>query len=276
MKIVDAHHHLWEYNRIDYGWMDDSMSVLRRDYLPGELEKLLEDAGVGGTVVVQARQSLEETRWLLELAGKHEFIKGVVGWLDLCSPELDGQLQEFATHRKLMGVRHVIHDEPDDDFMLEEAFMKGVGQLAEYDLAYDLLLFPVHLSRALKLVTAFPRQRFVVDHISKPLIKDGLRQPWADDISALSDKPNVWCKVSGMLTEADHQGWKYEDFEPYLDVVLEAFGPDRLMLGSDWPVCLLAGGYKEVMEIPLRYFENLDPEDREKISYKNAMNFYKL
>ncbi len=274
--MIDAHHHLWKYNTRDYGWMDDSMSILKQDYLPGDLEAELKPAGTEGTVVVQARQSLEETRWLLELADQYSFILGVVGWIDLCSPGLKSQLEEFAAKPKLVGVRHVIHDEADDDFMLRPEFIKGMAQLEAYDLSYDLLLFPRHLQRALKLVKTFPGQRFVLDHLGKPLIKEGIMEPWRSDIARLAAHPNVWCKLSGMVTEADHKQWKYEDLLPYMKVVLESFGPDWIMLGSDWPVCRLAAEYSEVIKIVQRFIESLNIIDQEKILYRNAVDCYQL
>ena len=274
--IIDAHHHLWQFNDKDYGWMDDSMQVLKRDYLPDDLEKEIKKVGVTGTVVVQARQSLEETEWLLELSERHPFIKGVVAWVDLRSPKLEGQLERYTKHSKLVGVRHVIHDEADDDFMLRPSFVSGIEKLREYILTYDLLLFPKHLTRAIELVSMFQDQRFVLDHISKPFIKAGMMQPWKEDMQSLAAMPNVWCKISGMVTEADLGGWKYEDFVPYLEVVCEAFGTDRVMLGSDWPVCRLAGEYNQVMDIPFRYFEKIDSEIKEMILYKNAVNCYQL
>jgi L-fuconolactonase len=274
--IIDAHHHLWRFNKADYGWMDDSMEVLKRDYLPSDLEKEIGNAGVSGTVVVQARQTLEETRWLLELAGQNRFIKGVVGWVDLCSSRLERQMEEFAGHPELVGVRHVIHNESDDDFMLSDSFIKGMEMLQGYRLTYDLLLFPKHLGRAVQLVRMFPGQRFVLDHISKPFIKSGIIRPWKDDIEALAVHPNVWCKISGMVTEANPDFWKYEDFVPYMKAVVDAFGTGRIMLGSDWPVCRLAGEYREVMKIPVEYLGYLPERERKKIFYQNAIDFYQL
>jgi len=274
--IIDAHHHLWKFNNADYGWMDNSMSILKQDYLPADLEKLLDGSNVMGTIAVQARQMLEETRWLLEMAQQHPFIKGVVGWLDLCSEELNPQLDEFGENPWLVGVRHVVHDEPDDDFMLRPAFIGGMEKLVQYNLTFDLLLFPKHLQRAYELVSLFPDQKFVLDHLSKPFIKDGILDPWREEIAVLATQPNVWCKISGMLTEADHIHWKYEDFLPYLDVVVEAFGTNRIMLGSDWPVCLLAGEYHQAMDIPVRYFKDLDQLEMEKISWMNCAECYEL
>jgi len=274
--IIDAHHHLWKFNEAEYAWMDNSMSILKQDYLPADLEKQLNGSNVVGTVAVQARQNLEETRWLLEMARKHPFIKGIVGWVDLCSEKLNAQLDEFSSNPGLVGVRHVIHDEPDDDFMLRPAFIKGIEKLGRYNLTYDLLLFPKHLQRAVELASLFPEQKFVLDHISKPFIKAGILDPWKDEIAALAARTNVWCKISGMVTEADHEHWKYEDFLPFLDAVVEAFGTDRIMLGSDWPVCRLAGEYHQVMDIPVRYFSGLDSAEKEKIFRMNCMECYEL
>ena len=274
--IIDSHHHLWKYKPEDYGWMDDSMQILKKDYLPEDLEPQLKDSGVSGTVVVQARQSLEETEWLLELARENAFIQGVVAWVDLCSPRLEEQLEQYARHPKLVGIRHVIHDEPEDDFMLKPDFQRGIGQLQKHGLVYDLLLFPKHLSRARQLVKAKPEQRFVLDHLGKPLIKSGELQPWEADIKELAALPNVWCKLSGMVTEADHVSWKQEDFIPYMAVILNSFGTDRVMLGSDWPVCTLGGAYREVMKISLEFISSLNSTERKKIQYQNAIDCYQL
>ncbi|MCP4311590.1 MAG: amidohydrolase family protein [Bacteroidetes bacterium] len=274
--IIDTHHHLWSFNEADYGWMDDSMKILKRDYLPSDLQKELEKTEVSGTVVVQARQVIEETRWLLEQADANPFIKGVVGWVDLRSPELVKQLEEFAAHPKLVGVRHVIHDEADDDFMLRPAFVKGIEKLKDFNLTYDLLLFPRHLERAVELVSMFPDQHFALDHISKPDIESGSMQPWKDDIETLAAQSNVWCKISGMVTEANLDSWKYEDFVPYMKVVCEAFGNERIMLGTDWPVCRLGAEYPEVMKIPEKFFSPLSEREKENIYSQNAIDCYQL
>jgi len=274
--MIDTHHHLWKFNPDEYGWMDESMGVLKQDYLPSDLEVELVKAGVSGTVVVQARQSIEETRWLLELAEHHPFIKGVVGWFDLQSEKIGEQLDQYASHPKLVGARHVIHDEPDDDFMFRPAFLRGLELLKNYNLSYDLLLFPKHLKGATELVGLFPDQTFILDHISKPPISSGILQPWKDDLETLASRSNVWCKISGMVTEADHNRWRYEEFVPYLDTVLSAFGRERIMLGSDWPVCRLAGEYKEIMEIPLRFIEDLKEDDKIRIYRQNAIECYQL
>lgn len=274
--IIDAHHHLWKFNTGDYGWMDDSMKVLKRDYLPAELVGEIQQAGIAGTIVVQARQTMEETLWLLTMAEENPFIKGVVGWVDLRSDDLTDQLEQVGNHPKLVGIRHVIHDEADDDFMLRSAFLQGIEALKVYNLTYDLLLFPKHLGRAIELVSMFPDQRFVLDHISKPFIKSGILHPWKDDVESLATQPNVWCKISGMVTEANLESWKKGDFEPYMKVVCDAFGTDRLMLGSDWPVCKLAGEYSKVMGIPLAFIDKFNSDEKESIYSKNAIECYQL
>ena len=276
MKI-DAHQHFWLYNRTDYGWIDERMKVIRRNFLPGDLKHELKKTGMSGSVVVQARQSVEETRWLLQLAGQYDFIKGVVGWVDLTSEnELKGQLDEFCKSEKFVGVRHVVHDEPEDNFMLRDGFLKGISLLKEYKLTYDLLLFPKHLPVAEKVVSMFPEQKFVLDHISKPLIKDQIISPWKEDLSRLAEYTNVSCKLSGMVTEAEWENHKPEDFYPYLDIVFEAFGTSRLMTGSDWPVCLLAGEYADVIGIVKGYISKMSDYIREKILGMNCIEFYGL
>lgn len=276
MKI-DSHQHFWKYNTTDYGWIDDRMKILKRDWLADDLEPGLLEAGFAGSVAVQARQTPEETRWLLNLAEKHDFIKGVVGWVDLCSEDdLKRQLDEFCKSLKLVGVRHVVHEEPEDNFMLHDDFLKGISILKEYNLTYDLLLFPKHLPVARIVVSMFPEQKFVVDHISKPLIKDRVTDPWKDDIMMLSENKNVWCKLSGMVTEADWINHTPGDFLPYLDVVFKAFGPDRLMTGSDWPVCLVSREYREVINIVEDYISGMQDEVRQKILGLNCIDFYGL
>jgi L-fuconolactonase len=273
MKI-DSHQHFWHYNTSEFGWIGDNMSVLKRDFLPSDLEVALKNIGLDGSIAVQARQSLDETKWLLQLASENPFIKGVVGWVDLCSLEIESQLVEFSKNKKLVGVRHVIHDEPDDNFMARADFQYGIGLLSIFGLTYDLLLFPKHLKLATELVTRFPNQKFVLDHISKPLIKDQIIEPWKKDIIELSKRPNVYCKLSGMVTEANWSNWKPEDFKKYLDVVYTCFGEDRLMIGSDWPVCTVAGDYKNVMSIVTKFTKKLKPQAQAKILGENCQKFY--
>ncbi len=275
MKI-DAHQHFWVYNAREYAWMGPGMEILKRDYLPPELAPRLKSAGIEGTVAVQARQCLEESRWLLELADQYPIIKGVVGWVDLCSPKVDEQLAALAHLRKFRGVRHILHDEPDDRFMLREDFVRGIGRLANYGLTYDLLVLPRHLSVACELVSRFPEQLFVIDHLAKPLIKAHELPSWAANMRRLAAFPNVDCKLSGMVTEADWQHWKPADFTPYLDVVLECFGTKRLMAGSDWPVCTLAGSYEEVMQIAADYMKELSKDEQAAVRGENARRFYGL
>jgi len=275
MKI-DAHQHFWHYNPAHQVWMTDSMAGLRRDYLPDELAPLLGAIGFDGSIAVQARQMIEETEWLLQLADSHDLIKGVVGWLDLRSPALDQQLARFALHPKFVGVRHVLHDEPDDEFMLRPDFRRGIALLRAFDLTYDLLLFPKHLAVALKLVAEFPDQPFVLDHLAKPPIGEGLLSPWREDLRCLAAFPNVSCKLSGMVTEARWRQWRADDFHPYLDTVLDAFGPRRVMIGSDWPVCTLSADYPSTMNLVIDYIRQFSAAEREAILGGNCARFYQI
>ena len=256
--------------------MTDQMEVLRHDYLPADLRPLLRAAQFDGSIAVQARQMIEETSWLLKIADVRNSIKGVVGWLNLRSPNLRQRLEKYGKHPKLVGVRHVVHDEPDDNFMLLPEFRRGIAQLREFDLTYDLLLFPKHLSVAAKLVAEFPEQAFVLDHIAKPAIRDGQMSTWREDLRRLAEFPNVFCKLSGMVTEAKWGQWQPKDFHPYLDIVVRAFGTDRLMIGSDWPVCTLSGDYASTMNIVLEYAQQFAPEVREGILGGNCARFYGL
>jgi L-fuconolactonase len=275
MKL-DAHQHFWHYTSEEYGWIGSNMEILKNDHLPANLALLTRAADIEGTVAVQARQTLAETEWLLDLADQYALIKGVVGWVDLRSPELQGQLERFADHPKFCGVRHVVQDEPDDQFMLREDFVRGIGLLAEFDLTYDILIFPRHLPVACALVEKFPEQPFVLDHIAKPFIRDGKVGPWNTDIRRLAAFPNVFCKVSGMITEADWQAWQPADFQPYLDVVFEAFGPERIMFGSDWPVCTVAASYAAVVGIVADYVQPLSQAEQASVWGETAKKFYGL
>ena len=275
-KKVDAHQHFWQYNPAEHAWMTDEMAAIRRDFLPADLKPLLDRLGFDGCVAVQVRQNLEETRWLLQLAGRHEFIRGVVGWVDLCSPQLARQLEEFAGNPKLAGVRHIVQDEPDDAFMLREDFCAGIARLREFGLTYDVLIYPRQLPAAIRLVREFPHQRFVLDHIAKPLIGEGKLEPWKAGVRELAKSPNLYCKLSGMVTEARWKQWQPGDFRPYLDVVVEAFGPDRLMIGSDWPVCTLSGSYESAMGIVMDYIGQFPVEAQAGILGGNCERFYGL
>ncbi|MGC2402008.1 MAG: amidohydrolase family protein [Acidobacteriaceae bacterium] len=273
---LDSHQHFWHYDPQELAWITEGMEALKGDFLPKDLEPLLAAIHFDGCIAVQARQNLEETRWLLELAGQHSFIKGVVGWVDLRSENLREQLETFTAHPKLAGVRHVLHDEPDDRFMLLPEFRRGIAQLKEFGLAYDLLLFPKHLPFAVQLVEEFPEQRFVLDHIAKPRIAEGLISPWQGDLQRLAKFPNVYCKLSGMVTEAKWKQWRPDDFHRYLDVVFEAFGAQRLMIGSDWPVCTLSREYQPVMQIVTDYLKKLSAELQAAVLGENCLRFYRV
>ncbi|HLO60848.1 MAG TPA: amidohydrolase family protein [Bacteroidales bacterium] len=273
MKI-DSHQHFWKYNPTEYSWISNEMNVLKKDFLPGDLFTELTKYGMDSCIAVQARQCPEETRWLLELATQNDFIKAVVGWVDLCSGDVKSQLDEFTQHRKFVGVRHVVHDEPDDNFILRDDFLNGISLLKNYSLTYDLLLFPKHLPVAERLVSMFPDQPFVLDHISKPLIRHKKIHPWKEDLLRLAAHDNVFCKISGMVTENDWQRRQMEDYIPYLDIVFDAFGENRLMYGSDWPVCKVAGDYSHVLNVVERYMEKMPEGVREKIIGLNCREFY--
>ena len=273
---IDAHQHFWIYSPDEYGWIDDSMAALRRDFLPKDLKLELERSGFHGSVAVQARQTLEEARWLLELAESSPWILGVVGWVDLRSPDVRSQLKVLAQNPKLVGIRHIVQSEPDDRFLLQPDFLRGISALEEFDLAYDILIYTKHLPVAAEFVQRFPRQRFVLDHLAKPPIKSGHIDLWARGIRRLAEFPNVFCKLSGLVTEADWQHWEPEQIIPFLDVAFEAFGPDRLMLGSDWPVCLVAASYARWVEVLQAYLLRQKPEFRESVLGGNARRFWRL
>jgi L-fuconolactonase len=275
-KKIHAHQHFWQYNPDDHAWLTDEMAVLKRDFMPDDLKPLLGGLDFDGCIAVQVRQNLEETRWLLELAGRHDFIGGVVGWVDLRSADLQAQVEQFAFERKLVGVRHIVQGEPDDNFMLQEDFRRGIAGLAEFDLAYDVLIYPRQLPAAIGLVREFPYQSFVLDHIAKPAIGDAKTEAWETGLRELAKSPNIYCKLSGMVTEARWNQWQPDDFRPYLDVVFEAFGPDRLMIGSDWPVCTLSATYESAMRIVIDYVAQFAAEKEEGILGGNCGRFYGL
>ena len=273
---VDAHQHFWEYTPEEYPWMDEPLSLLKRHFLPPDLLPELMKAGLDGTVAVQARQSLEESRWLLELSDQYPAILGVVGWVDLCTTNVDDQLERFQTHPKFVGVRHVVQDEPDDSFMLRPDFQRGIQALAQHHLTYDILIYPHQLPAALALVRKFPDQPFVVDHLAKPLIGKQVIKPWCDQMAELASYPHVECKLSGMVTEATWGQWQPDDFKPYLDAVFRHFGPDRLMYGTDWPVCLLSAEYQAVHALIMNHIASFTVEEQDAIMGTNAIRFYDL
>jgi len=251
---IDSHVHFWRYSPEAYPWIDDTMSLLKRDYLPPELEPLMRAAGFDACIAVQATHTIEETEWLLSLAGEYPFIAGVVGWVDLRSPTVERELERLAAHPKAVGIRHIAQSEP-DDFLLHPDFQRGIAQLERFDLAYDLLVYTRQLPAATKLVRRFPRQRFVLDHAGKPEVRARKLEPWATHLRELARSDNVACKLSGLATEADWRSWTPEDLEPFANVTFEAFGSDRVLLGSDWPVCTLAGEYRLAASIAFRRSE---------------------
>ena len=273
---VDAHQHFMEYNAEEHVWVTDELGALKRSFLPADSASLLESIRFDGCIAVQARQMVEENDWLLRLAEAWPIIKGVVGWVDLTSPEVGIHLERYACYPKMKGFRHVITDEPDDGFLLRDDFRRGIGQLKALEMTYDLLIFPKHIPQAIRLVQENPDQKFVVDHIGNPNIRDGVMSPWDSGIAELGKYDNVFCKLSGMAFLAEWHRWNPTDFTPYLDLVFEAFGPDRLMIGSNWPVCTVSGDYAPVMNIVLNYVRQFSSETREKILGKNCCRFYSV
>jgi L-fuconolactonase len=253
MPRIDAHQHFWNYSAAEYPWIGPGMERLAADHMPADLEAVARPEGISGSIAVQARQSLAESRWLLALAGQNPFIHGVVGWVDLRSPTVAEDLAPLARHPRFVGVRHVVQDEPERRFLLGDAFVRGLRALRPFGLTYDLLLYPPQLAAAVELAALLPEQPFVLDHVAKPKVRSWRtaadRADWRREIESLARHDNVCCKLSGLVTEADWGGWRREDFRPYLDIVLNAFGPRRLMFGSDWPVCRLAAGYADVVGI---------------------------
>ncbi len=272
---IDSHQHFWSYSAREYPWIKVG-SPLERDWLPGDLEALQSPLSLEGSIAVQARQSLEESRWLLELAEKDPRILGVVGWVDLRSEDVARQLSEFSSNRRFVGVRHVVQDEPDDRFLLGADFVRGLKCLQPYGLRYDLLLFPRQLPAAVELVGQLPNQLFVLDHCAKPEVSKGTLEPWARDLARIASHPNVYCKVSGLVTEANWDDWSLESLQPYLSVVEEAFGRDRLMWGSDWPVCLLASAYERWLETARRWAAGWSAPEQDAFFGGNAARFYGL
>jgi L-fuconolactonase len=273
---LDSHQHFWRYDAREYGWIDDRMGALKRDFLPADLRPELREAAFDACVTVQVRQTLEETAWMLELAEESDFVAGVVGWVDLCSPAARAQLERFRGRGKLVGVRHIVQGEPDDRFLLRPDFGRGIALLEEFDLAYDILVYPRHLEVATEFVKRFPEQRFVLDHLAKPDIRRGEIREWASGLRALAAQPNVFAKLSGLVTEADWAGWTAAQVRPYLDVAFECFGAGRLMIGSDWPVCTVAAGYARTMAVVTDYLEGRPEGERAGVLGGNARAFWRL
>ena len=273
---IDAHHHFWRYTPAEFGWIDDAMAAIRRDFGPADLARELSAARIDGVVSVQARQSVEETRWLLELAARHAFVRGVVGWVDLRSPAVAEQLAEFAGAAKFRGVRHVVQGEADPAFLDGAEFNRGVRALRAQRLTYDVLIVARQLPAAIRFVDRHPEQVFVLDHIAKPAIRAGEVEPWRGAIRELARRPNVYCKVSGMVTEADYGRWTEAQLWPYFDTVLEAFGPRRLMVGTDWPVCLVACGYARWIALVERWVVRLSAAEQARVLGGTAVEAYQL
>jgi L-fucono-1,5-lactonase len=273
---IDSHQHFWRFNRQRDVWITDEMALLKRDFLPENLLPELKACGIDGCIAVQADQSEKETLFLLDLASRYAQIKGVVGWIDLRASELPERLQHFSGFEKLRGFRHVAQSEPDDQFLLQPDFARGIGQLADFGFTYDILIYPKQLPAATELVARFPKQRFVIDHMAKPSIRSGEFEPWSSLMRQMAGHTNVYCKISGLVTEAKWRGWRADDFKPYLDLVFEAFGCDRLMFGSDWPVCLLAGSYRDVAELIFTYISTLPRDQQNRVLGLNAIEFYRL
>lgn len=274
MKI-DSHHHLWAINDTDYVWMTEAHAVIRRDFLAAELDAVLDQSGIGGTVAVQARQMVEETGFLLNFADTNPRVRGVVGWVPLLENSGEPWLEKLSAHPKLVGVRHVVHDEPDDDFILRPDFNKGIRNLANYDLLYDILIFWKHLPQTIRFVDLHPEQPFVVDHIAKPRIEaENFDSEWAAGIRELAKRANVSCKISGMITEVRDAEWDVGLLRPYFDTVLEAFGPQRVMYGSDWPVCLLRGSYQQWFETCIELTNTMSPDEQSAFWGGNAARIY--
>ncbi|MDQ6530416.1 amidohydrolase family protein [Flavobacterium sp. LHD-85] len=274
-KRIDSHQHFWKFDPVRDSWIDETMQNIQRDFLPEDLQPLLKENQFEGCVAVQASQSEEETHFLLDLASKNDFMKGVVGWIDLRNENIGERLQFFSDQKKLKGFRHVVQGEA-DDFMFGKEFRRGISALKSFNYTYDILIFERQLPAALSLVKDFPNQKFVIDHIAKPDIKSGNIDSWKKGIEEIAKYDNVWCKISGMVTEADWKNWKPEDLKPYLDVIFENFSTDKLMYGSDWPVLNVASDYHEVVKTLEDYISKFSVEDQNKIWFENANGFYEL
>lgn len=274
--VIDSHQHFWVYEPEKHAWIDDEMKVIRKNFLPEDLKKLYQENGIDGCVAVQADQTLSETDFLLDLAEKNDFIKGIVGWVDLRASNIESVLEKYSRFPKLKGFRHVVQGEPDHNFVLRPDFLNGIAALEKYNFTYDILIFPHQLGAALELVKRFPKQKFVIDHIAKPYIKNRFYDGWATLMKAISEHPNVYCKLSGMTTEADYNNWTPQQIEPYMQLVLDSFGTKRILFGSDWPVCLVAGNYTKTKELVTHFIAKFSMEDQAAIMGDNAMQFYNL
>lgn len=273
--ILDAHQHFWHYHPSTHGWINEEMAAIREDFLPKHLLPIYQQNNVDGCVAVQADQTMHETNFLLQLAQQHEFIKGVVGWIDLQADNIEAELEHLQNFSKLKGFRHILQGE-EPSFLLQPKFLNGISTLKIFNYTYDILIYPHQLSAANELVKLNPEIKFVIDHLAKPYIKNGLIDDWAKQVKQIANYSNVYCKISGLVTEADFANWQPEIFNPYLDVLVAAFGTKRLMFGSDWPVCLVAANYESVLQIVKNYINKLSTHEQADILYNNAVNFYNL
>ena len=276
MPRIDAHQHFWQYDATRDSWITEEMAVIQQDFLPEDLRPLLQQNDFDGSVVVQSDQSEIENEFHLMNADEFDFIRGIVGWVDLQSKNIEERLDYYSSFKKMKGFRHVLQGKQDRALMLKPAFKNGIKKLRKYGFTYDLLIYPDQLEYVIDLVAAFPDQKFVIDHIAKPNIKDGEITEWENKMRALGRFDNLYCKISGMVTEANWKGWKPENFAPYMDVVVQSFGANRVMFGSDWPVCLVAASYEEVIEIVAGYFAAFSEDERERFFGLNATEFYNL
>lgn len=274
--LVDSHQHFWQVGRFDYPWMNSSVEVLYRDYLPAQLKPILVENGVSKTVLVQASNSLDESRWLLSLAEANPFIAGVVGWVDLTNDDVDRQLEELSSHATFKGVRHLVESEPQEDWLIQPEVLRGLQRVSAYNLSYDLLVHPCHLKYVLRVADACPDLPLVIDHMAKPSIVTGKISEWLEELRPVAANKNIRCKLSGLVTEASWSSWQTSDLRPFVECALELFGPERLMFGSDHPVCLLAASYKRVLESFQEILQGLTEHERELIFTTNATRFYRL
>lgn len=276
MPGIDSHLHFWKYDPIRDDWITDEMKTIRRDFLPGHLAPVLENKNIEGCVVVQSDQSEKENIFQLNNAREYEFIKGVVGWTDLQAENVEERLDFYSSFEKMKGFRHVLQGETRRDLMLEPDFMNGISKLENFNFTYDILVLPDQLNFLTEFVAAFPNQKFVIDHLAKPNIREKKINEWKNDIEVVARYENVYCKISGLVTEADWKGWKQEELDPYMDVVVNAFGINRVMFGSDWPVCLLAADYDRVLGSVKDYFSSYSKDEQSLFFGKNAIEFYNL
>jgi L-fuconolactonase len=273
---VDAHQHFWKFDPVRDSWITNEMNVIRKDFLPQDLAPLLKKNKLDGCVAVQADPSDGETDFLLRLAGEFDFIKGVVGWIDLQAPDMEHRLDSLQQYPALKGFRHILQSEQDRAFMLRPEFKRGIRALNKFGYAYDLLILPDQLKYAIQLVQEFPDQKFVIDHLAKPLIRQGITEPWKQDMMEIAQYENVYCKLSGMVTEADWNNWQQDQIRPYLDIAAHAFGAKRILFGSDWPVCLLAASFEETLAIVEDFFSSFSERERALVFGGNAVEFYQL